>query len=150
MGPIKDLFMANAHTFLKELRQSREIGLNAATSYLPQQFKDHRDAYWLTSLIKSGFVDIWLESDGRPWKEMNERELAIQLYLSGVVGPDKEYFGTTVSGADFKEEKLFCTAKTDLYFEELKEKQIERWFAAFLAVVAAILSAWATARFTMP
>lgn len=142
--------MANAYTFLKELRHSREIGLYAAASYLPQRFKDHRDVYWLTSFIKNGFVDIWLEFDGRSWKEMNERELAIQIYLSGVVGPGKEYLGIKVSGADFKEEKLFCTAKTDLYFEELKEKQIERWFAAFLAVAAAILSAWATAKFTMP
>lgn len=136
--------MKSSRSFLEELRKGREMALGDAVSYLPSLFKDHRDVYWLASLIKSGFVDIWLTQDDKPWKEMNERELTLQLYMSGVVGIGQEYLGVRLSGADFKGEKVFCTAKTDLYFEELEEKRIERWFAAFLAVLAAVLSAWAT------
>jgi hypothetical protein len=139
--------MVDTQRFLRELRTSRETTLEAAAAYFPERFKDHRDMYWLSSLIKNGFVDIWLESNKGPWKNMNEKELAISLYMS-VLGPDNEYLGIKVSGADFKSEKVFCTAMTDLYFEELKDKQIERWFAAFLAIVAALLSAWATAYFS--
>jgi len=146
---MKHMFQAGPFTFLKELRHCREIELGRAATYLPHRFGDHRDVYWIATLIKNGFVGIWLTHNESPWDEQNEQELTLNLYMSGFIGTGKKYLDRTLSGADFKKDvKLFCTAKTDLYFEELREKQIERWFAAFLAVTAALLSAWATAAFT--
>lgn len=131
---------------LKQLAKKREMPLRECAELLPKITNDHLDFYPLASLIKRGMVDIHTKTDGKPFRESNERELATLLYGYLSVSVDKgvsEYQGMWFSGHGFGDEKLFATAIGYFALDEMRSKRSERiWaFAAgiFTAVVAASL-----------
>ena len=132
---------------VERLSKARELPLSEIVSMLPKQFNDHRDLYVIASLIKNGYADIYLEENGRPVRDDNERQLSINLYI-WAQEPEFEYMGMKSTGSDFRNEKIFCSAKADLYLSDQQSKRNERLFAIVLAVFIAILSAYSTSYFT--
>ena len=68
-------------------------------------------------------------------------ELARLLYMWSQGKPDVEYDGWTTHGASFSDEKLYLTAKTNLYFYERHAQRIERTFVVTVAILAALAAA---------
>lgn len=129
---------------LKALVKEREFPLKRATTLLPKKFNDHRDLYPLATLYTDGFLGISL-NDEQIGKKNNEiaKMFFAMLLPEGTVKSDA--LGN-INGVGWGEKlTIFCTAKTDILFAELKNKRAERIISLLTGVVIAITSATVTA-----
>lgn len=128
---------------LKQLAKHRELTVRDCAALLPKRTNDHLDFYPLASLIKQGLVDIYdVTTDGSPFHEGNEMDMAIDLYVwaLGNVG-EFEYRGEQLRCADFRDEKIFATAKGYFVLDEMRSKRTERLWAFSAGIVIAIVAA---------
>jgi len=128
-------------SIVKRLTEAREMELRDVSALLPKRTNDHLDFYPLANLIKGGYLDLYLESNGEPFRDGNEMELALTLYM-WVVGGDKEfeYRGIRQHGADFGKEKVFATAKAYFLLDEMRSKRSERLWAFAAGIITAIVA----------
>jgi hypothetical protein len=127
---------------LKRLLVERELSIAEVAALLPRYTNDHRDFYPLASLVKAGYVDVPATSNGRPYGDRGELELAINLYMTVQRGGAEtfEYMGITSTGGDFSKEKMFATVKAEEVFADLRAKRIERIWAFAIGILTAALS----------
>jgi hypothetical protein len=126
---------------IKSLTRDREMDLRDVAALLPKKTNDHLDYYALASLVKSGYVDMSLDSEDEPFNQSNEMKIAISLFM-WVAGGDKEfeYRGMRSQGADFGKEKVFATAKAYLLLDEMRRKRAERVWAFSAGIITAIVA----------
>ncbi len=114
-------------------------------------FGDKRDFFALASLYTSGYIDTSLEREGCNWDTYKNSLVAQELHLFSL-GPGKHKIDDIpefVNERDYNLElKIYCTAKTDLFFHELRSKRIERVITLSIGTVIAIVAAASTAYFT--
>lgn len=65
---------------LKKLASEREVSIEDCAALLPRKTNDHLDFYPLASLIKAGFADMYMNTDGEPFRDQNEMQMALSLY----------------------------------------------------------------------
>ena len=126
---------------MKRLTKARELTLREVAALLPKKTNDHLDFYPLASLVKGGFVDLYLETNGKPFREGNELQLAISFYMF-VAGGDKEfeYMGMRSQGGDFGKERVFATAKAYFLLDEIRTKRSERVWAFAAGIITALVA----------
>ena len=135
---------------LKILVKKREMTYGEFYALLPKKFKDHRDCYIFASLVEGGYVGHSLRKDKNfkeiPRLDLGNYTLAEQFYINNLSKGSHEYNGIKILGkADFgKSEKVFCTAKADLYFAELEEKRRDRLSTLWIGITVAIVAASVT------
>lgn len=139
----------NGFDILKILVEKREMTYGEFYVLLPKKFNDHRDCYIFASLFEGGYVGHTLIKDkdpNIPRPNLGSYTLAEQFYINNLGKGDHEYKGIKISGeADFsKSEKVFCTAKADLYFAELAEKRRDRLSSLCIGITVAIVAVIAT------
>lgn len=133
---------ADSVNILKKLIASREMTVRDVAALLPKRTNDHLDLYVLAHLIKNGFADVVITHDGKAFRESSEMEMAITLYTWASKGKGEfEYRGMRVSGADFRDEKIFATAKGALLLQEMESKRNERLWAFAVGIVTAVVAA---------
>ena len=133
---------------VKRLLKSGELSLRDVAEMLPKKNKDHRDYYVLSNLIKAGFANMPIKSDEKPLAETDEMQLAILLYVwMERKGERFEYMGQTFTGGDFSKERIFPTAKADMFIDEIKAKRLERIWALAVGILIAVVSATLTSLF---
>src|SRR3989344_5478037 len=128
-------------SIIRRLTDTREMELRDVAAILPKRTNDHLDFYPLASLIKGGYLDLWLETNGEPLRDQNEMELTLTLYM-WVVGGSKEfeYRGIRQHGGDFGKEKVFATAKAYFLLDEMRTKRWERLWAFAADILTAIIA----------
>ncbi|MEQ1620815.1 MAG: hypothetical protein ABL919_05370 [Methylococcales bacterium] len=132
------------YALLKALVKERELTLSRAMKLLPIKFGDYRDLYPLATLYTDGFAGVNLE-DEKLNKKNNEvaKMFYAMLLPKGTVKSDGL---EDIKGIGWSDKLIFfCTAKTDLFFAEAKNKRVERIFALFTGIVIAVVSATVTA-----
>lgn len=130
---------------LEALVASREMTVRDVATLIPRHTNDHRDFYILANLIKNEYADVVVKRDDAPFRENTEMEQAITLYVWATKGKeDLEYQGMRVSGADFRDEKVFATAKAELLLDEIRAKRSERIWAFSAAILTAAIASMLT------
>jgi hypothetical protein len=130
---------------LKSISKDREIPLSKLIAMLPRLFNDHRDYYPLASLIKNGFISVNIvnEETNAGLEDDREQMIAIRLYAMSQAKHSLKYMGLTFnySKGTMENEKFYCTAKTDLYFEEQISKRKDRVITIGIGILIGIVSA---------
>ena len=128
---------------LKQLAKHREMSVRDCAALLPKRTNDHLDFYPLASLIKQGHADIYdVTTDGSPFHEGNEMDMAIDLYVWALGNEGEfQYRGEQFRCADFRDEKIFATAKGYFALDEMHSKREERLWAFSVGIVSAIVAA---------
>ncbi|MFZ4504655.1 MAG: hypothetical protein ACOYM1_11980 [Methylovulum sp.] len=132
------------YAVLKALVKERELTLSRTMKLLPNKFGDHRDLYPLATLYTDGFVGVNL-GDEKLSKKNNEiaKMFFAMLLPEGTIKSDG--FGD-INGIGWSDKLIFfCTAKTDIFFAEARNKRNERILALLTGIVIAVVSATVTA-----
>lgn len=139
------------YKILKEVAKKREITLGEAKKLFTTNFGDKRDFYALASLYTGRYIDTSLVREGCNWDTDKNSLVAEELYLMSL-GPGKhkvdgipEFNNEQDYNSEFK---IYCSAKTDLFFHEQRTKRIERISALSIGIFIAIIAAAATAYFS--
>lgn len=135
---------------LRRMIKEREIPLKELAKMLPNKFNDHRDYYPLASLVKNGYIDMYLIDTDTDKGIETEREimLAIRFYTMSLAKTQVEYAGITFTQTKTMEnEKFYCTAKTDLYFLEQKQLRSDRLVTISVGILIGVVSAFFGAYF---
>jgi hypothetical protein len=130
---------------LKKIVKERELSLREVSKLLPKRFKDHRDFYTLASLYTGGYIDSTMMKEEANW-DTNKNNLIAELFYTMTFGKGTfKYKGLPFTNdGDFNEEKIFCTAKSDMYFAEQRRKKIDVIVSLFVGIIIAVVSATAT------
>ena len=139
------------YVILREVTKKRVITLGEARKLFTTNFNDKRDFFSLASLYTGGFVDNSWIKEGCNWDTNKTSLVAEELYLMSL-GPGKHKVDDVPefeNERDYNIEfKIYCTAKSDLFFHEQRSKHIERIIALTIGILVAIVSAASTAYFT--
>ena len=139
------------YVILKEVTNKRVITLGEARKLFTTNFNDKRDFFSLASLYTGGFVDNSWIKEGCNWDTNKTSLVANELYLMSL-GPGKHKVDEEPefeNDRDYNVEfKIYCTAKSDLFFHEQRSKRIERIIALTIGILVALVSAASTAYFT--
>jgi hypothetical protein len=140
------------YIILKEVTKKRIITLGEARKLFTSDFKDKRDFFALASLYTGGYVDSsWLK-EGCNWDMNKNSSVAEELYLMSL-GPGKHNVDGVpefTNERDYNLEfKIYCTAKSDLFFHEQRSKRIDRTVTLSIGILVALVTAAATAYFTI-
>lgn len=132
----------SSHKLLRTILTSREASLEDLSSVIEFKYGDYRDYFPLASLVVSGYVACEVHSStGEPYKE---RLLASILYAKASGEKKVNNYNNSNGKAGYTDKIFTMTAKTQLYFDELKAKRNERLFAAFISIVVGVSSALIT------
>lgn len=132
----------SSHKLLRAILTSREASLEDINSVIESKYGDYRDYFPLASLVVSGYVDCEVRSlSGKPY---TERLLASILYAKTSGEKRVNNFNNPNGKAGYTDKIFTMTAKTQLYFDELKAKRNERLFTAMISIVVGVSSALIT------
>lgn len=135
-----------SYSLLRKIVKARELSLAEVAKSLPKKFGDHRDFYPLATLYTSGYVDCTIHGENND-PDFQKNLYMAALFYTACLGPGQQHymmfhFSNT---EDFKDgEKVFATAKADLYFQEQKQKRLDRIVTLLSSVAVGVLSAWLT------
>ncbi|ELT7571633.1 hypothetical protein R9Y00_003627 [Vibrio cholerae] len=128
----------SSHKLLKTILINREASLEDLKSVIESKYGDYRDYFPLASLVVSGYVACEVHSSsGEPYKE---RLLASILYAKASGEEKVNNFNNPSGKAGYADKIFTMTAKTQLYFDELNTKRIERVFTAIISIAVGVLS----------
>ncbi|ASG09130.1 hypothetical protein CEQ50_16460 [Vibrio anguillarum] len=132
----------SSHQLLRIVFNQREVSLKDLSFAIEKKYGDYRDYFPLASLVVSGYVACDMRSgSGKPY---DERLLASILYAKAS-GQKQVNNYHNLSGNEGYTVKLFTmTAKTQLYFDELRAKRNERVFTALVSIIVGVSSALIT------
>jgi hypothetical protein len=125
--------------------------LGEARELFTTDFGDKRDFFALASLYTDRYVDTSWKREECNWDTDKNSSVAEELYLMSLGAGKHKVNGIPefVNEQDYNiEYKIYCTAKTDLFFHEQRSKRIERIIVLLIGIVVAIVSAAGTAYFT--
>ncbi|EHK9015047.1 hypothetical protein [Vibrio vulnificus] len=132
----------SSHKLLRTILISREASLEDLNSVIESKYGDYRDYFPLASLVVSGYVACEVRSSsGEPYKE---RLLASILYAKASGETKVNNYHNPNGKVGYKDKIFTMTAKTQLYFDELKAKRNERVFTAIISIVVGVSSALIT------
>jgi pimeloyl-CoA synthetase len=90
-------------------------------------------------------ADVVITHDEKAFRESSEMEMAITLCTWAAKRRGEfEYRGMRVSGADFRDEEIFATAKGALLLQEMESKRNERLWVFAVGIVTAVVAAMLT------
>lgn len=132
----------SSHKLLKTILINREASLEDLSSVIESKYDDYRDYFPLASLVVSGYIDCEVRSTSeKPYKE----RLLASIFYAKSSGEKKVNNFNNPNGNVGKTDKVFTiTAKTQLYFDELKAKRNDRIFTAIVSIVVGVSSALIT------
>ncbi|EKO3865865.1 hypothetical protein JFR02_005054 [Vibrio harveyi] len=132
----------SSHQLLRMILRKREASLKDLDSVINKKYGDYRDYFPLASLIVGGYAACDIRSaSGEPYDE----RLLASIFYAKATGEKVVNNYHNQSGKSGYESKLFTmTAKTQLYFDELRAKRNERVFTALISVVVGVSSALIT------
>lgn len=139
------------YEILKEIVKRREVTLGDVCSMIDKKYGDHRDFYGLASLYTSGHIDSSIKKSGCSWDTSKNMLVAEELFLLslGKGTFDVENIPQFTNEEDYLQTfKFFCTAKSDLYFHELRHKRLYLVGTLCVGIIVGILSAFLGAYFT--
>ncbi|EGQ9635535.1 MULTISPECIES: hypothetical protein [Vibrio] len=127
------------HNLLKEIVKKREVSLAELSPLIVRQYDDYRDYFPLACLVVSGYVACdFRNASGKPYDE----PLLASMFYAKVTGKEHVNNYHCHSGTDGSYAKLLTmTAKSQLYFDELRAKRSERLFTALISVIVGVTSA---------
>jgi hypothetical protein len=117
---------------------------------LSKMFKDHRDYYPIATLYTAGYIDTNADNKRSDLGNNSKNEEVARLFYTMTLGEGEfahERRGY-LNDVDFNNELRFSsTAKTDLYFAEIKSKRKDRIITLDIGILIAIISAALTNSF---
>ena len=130
------------HKLLKLILANREASLEDLSKAIDVKHNDYKDYFPLACLVVSGYISCDLRnSSGKPYDE----KLLASIFYSKVSGEEQVNNYHNSSGRKGYGSKLFTmTAKTQLYFDELRAKRVERMFTALISITVGVSSALIT------
>ena len=136
------ILKSSGHKLLERVITNREASLEDLSSVIEYKYGDYRDYFPLASLVVSGYVACEVRSSsGEPYEE----RLLASIFYAKVSGEKVVNNFHNQSGKKGYTDKIFTmTAKTQLYFDELRTKRNERVFSAFISIIVGVSSALIT------
>ena len=132
----------SSHRLLKLVLSKREASLEELSPAIDKKFGDYRDYFPLSSLIFSGYVACNVRNSS---DEIYDERLLASILYAKASGAEKVNNYHNLSGTKGYDSKIFTvTAKTQIYFDELKAKRNEKAFTALISIVVGVSSALIT------
>lgn len=131
-----------SYALLREIVHRREVSIAHVGRITPRRFGDHRDFYGLATLCSAGYVDCTIDIDC----EGAGNQAIAAMFHTLCLGPGKQKYMmyTFFNSDETNEEKVYATAKADLYFAELRQKRIDRAVTLVSSIVVGVMSALLT------
>lgn len=129
----------NGHDLLKLILNEKELSLKDIKPLVEKKHKDYRDYFPLASLVVSGYIKCDLRSNKA--SDGYDEKMFASIFYAKVSGyPQVNNYVNTTGTAGFETKIFTMTAKTQLYFDELKAKRIERLFTSLVGIIVGVSS----------
>lgn len=132
-----------AFKIIKTISEKRELTLGEVNQMLFHKFNDHRDFYPIATLYTAGYIDTNTNNRKSDLGANSKNEEVARLFHAMTFGKGEFAYENRgyINDVDFnKELKFSCTAKTDLFFTEMKAKRKDRIITIAIGILIAIIS----------
>ncbi|MGR5437585.1 hypothetical protein [Vibrio owensii] len=129
----------NGHDLLKLILNEKELSLKDIKPLIVKKHNDYRDYFPLAALVVSGYIKCDLRSNSSS-NNYDEKLLASIFFAKDSGFPKVNNYVNSAGTVGFEAKIFTMTAKTQLYFDELKAKRIERLFASLVGIIVGVSS----------